>query len=66
MKGCTKPKDTLMQGTCFVCRQPCDPLAYCHRECAISLSSARELECEKAKVLDLKQVIEEKDKLLKK
>ncbi len=56
----------LKQGTCFVCLKPTDnPTAYAHFECAVSMSVAKEIENQKAKVLNLLEVIAEKDKRLK-
>lgn len=55
----------LKQGTCFVCLEPCKPEGYAHFECAVSMSMAKEIENQKAKVLNLLDVIKEKDKMLK-
>ncbi len=64
MKNHTPEK--LIQGRCFVCLKPTEsPIAYAHQECAYSMSLAREIENQKAKVLNLLEIIKEKDKMLK-
>ena len=40
MIGYTEPKPFVL-GICFVCMKPCDGQAYCHYECAWSMSDEK-------------------------
>lgn len=63
MKSYIKPKHIEL-GTCFICKTPCNPNSYCHRECAIAFDSEKQRLLDEAKIESLKLIIEEKDKLL--
>ena len=49
MKGYTKP-DKIVQGICFLCGKECYPFAYCHTECAIAYTDAKDKLIEDAKI----------------
>lgn len=41
VKGYVKPP-VFNQGTCFICKNECNPEAYCHFECALSYAEAKD------------------------
>jgi hypothetical protein len=61
MKHSPSPK-RMSIGTCFICGEPCE--RYCHLKCAIAFDSEKQRLLDEAKINSLKELIEEKDKLI--
>ena len=54
MKGYVKPEG-FKEGVCFICGEPCKPEHYCHFECALAYSEAKDRKIKKAHAKAIQQ-----------